>query len=96
MNRKELYLEIKQLGIANYISEKAQESYTRLPNIVLEEAIKDYKKNVILKKSKNTTVNTNTNISASEEKSAIIKLLSILQSKRVITAVEAEQVAKMF
>ena len=85
MSRKDLYAKVKQLGIADAIKSAYGDNYTRVSNADLEAFIN---KTEASKKVKESPVKT----SAKGEKAAFIKLLSILQARKVVAAKEAEEV----
>lgn len=93
MSRKELYNKVKELGVAGLIKSTFGDNFTRVSNANLEDFLRGFEK-------KTATVKKVTKATTEETKktegtgNAIVKLLSILQTKRVITAKEAEEVAK--
>lgn len=90
MSRKELYNKVKELGVADLIKSTFGDNFTRVSNANLEDFLRGFEK-------KTATVKKVTEATTKETKgtgNAIVKLLSILQTKRVITAKEAEEVAK--
>lgn len=89
MSRKDLYAKVKQLGIAEAIKSAYGDNYTRVSNANLEAFIN---KTEASKKVKKSPAKDN---SAKGEKAAFIKLLSILQARKVVSAKEAEEVAKL-
>lgn len=91
MTRKELYNRVKKLGVADIIKDRFGDNFTRVSNANLEAFLIGFGK-------KATPTKKVTKATAKETKgtsSAVIKLLSILQTKKVITAKEAEEVAKV-
>ncbi len=86
MSRKDLYAKVWQLGIAEAIKSAYGDNYTRVSNADLEAFIN---KTEASKKVKKSPAKDNS------EKAAFIKLLSILQAKRALTAKEAEEVAAL-
>lgn len=91
MSRKELYNKVRELGAADAIKAKFGDNFTRVSNANLEGFLRGFgKKTTPAKKvTKATTKETK------DTGSAIVKLLSILQTKKVITAKEAEEVAEV-
>lgn len=93
MSRKELYNKVKELGVADLIKSTFGDNFTRVSNANLEDFLRGFEK-------KTATVKKVTKATTKETKktkgigNVIVKLLSILQTKRVITAKEAEEVAK--
>lgn len=93
MSRKELYNKVKELGVAGLIKSTFGDNFTRVSNANLEDFLRGFEK-------KTTAVKKVTKATTKETKktkgigNVIVKLLSILQTKRVITAKEAEEVAK--
>lgn len=85
MSRKDLYAKVKQLGIAEAIKSTYGDNYTRVSNADLETFIN---KTEASKKVKKSPVQT----SANRKKAAFIKLLSILQARKIVSAKEAEEV----
>jgi predicted transcriptional regulator len=85
MSRKELYAKIKELGAADAIKTKFGDNYTRVSNANLEDFLRDFGKKTPKKRAASKKVN----------KEAMVKLLSTLQAKRVLTAKEAEEVAAL-
>lgn len=96
MTRKELYNKVKELGVADAIKAKFGDNFTRISSANLEDFLKNFKEPKEIKKKSDSTENTvkDTIKEAKSTSNAIIKLLTILQTKRVITAKEAEEVAK--
>lgn len=91
MTRKELYNRVKELGAANAIKTKFNDNYTRVSNADLEAFLRGFgKKTTPTKKVTKATTKETKGTS-----SAIVKLLSILQTKKVMTAKEAEEVAEV-
>lgn len=92
MSRKELYDKVRELGLADTIKKKYGGNFTRVSNANLEACINSCcNKNKAEKKiAKPASV-----VPAKTCKDAFIKLISILQSKRMITAKEGEEVAKL-
>lgn len=86
MTRKELYIKVKDLGVAGAIKAKFGDNYTRVSNADLETFLKDFSKKTTKKEKKEAT---------GFCKEAVVKLLSTLQAKRVLTAKEAEEVATL-
>ena len=99
MSRKELYAKVKELGIAGAIKAKFGDNYTRVSNSDLESFLRGFggkgsskkvgKKEATPRKSEDAPVGD------CPCKAAIIKLLSTLQARRTLTAVEAEEIAAM-
>lgn len=91
MSRKELYNKIRELGVAGAIKAKYGDNFTRISNANLESFLRGFApaKKVTKATTKATTKETK------GTGSAVIKLLSILQTKKVITAKEAEEVAEV-
>lgn len=97
MTRKELYSKIKELNLAEVIKKKYNDNYTRISSEKLQKVVDAH---ICCKKSTNSTVNVknikNTNKSYTSDKldvkKAIIRLLSVLQAKQVISATDAESV----
>ena len=85
MSRKDLYAKVKQLGIAEAIKSAYGDNYTRVSNADLEAFIN---KTEASKKVKKSPIQTSSN----GEKAAFIKLLSILQARKIVSAKEAEEV----
>lgn len=91
MTRKELYNRVKKLGVADIIKDRFGDNFTRVSNANLEAFLRGFgKKTTPTKKVTKATTKETKGTS-----SAIVKLLSILQTKKVITAKEAEEVAKV-
>ena len=88
MSRKDLYAKVKQLDIAEAIKSAYGDNYTRVSNADLEAFIN---KTEASKKVKESPVKT----SAKGEKTAFIKLLSILQARKIVSAKEAEEVVML-
>lgn len=91
MLRKELYKKVKELGAADAIKAKFGDNFTRVSNANLENFLRGFGK-------KTTPVKKVTKATAKKTKGAgdaVVKLLSILQTKKVITAKEAEEVAEV-
>ena len=86
MTRKELYIRVKDLGVADAIKTKFGDNYTRVSNADLEAFLKGFSKETTKKEKKEAT---------SSCKEAMVKLLSTLQAKRALTAKEAEEVAAL-
>lgn len=101
MSRKELYDKVRELGLADTIKKKYGDNFTRVSNSNLEEAIKAYLKNSKKEKKEEAVVEkaveapTKTPSDCKGCKEAVIKLISTLQAKRIITAKEAEEVAEL-
>lgn len=102
MSRKELYDKIKELGLADAIKKEFGDNYTRVSSSNLEKFIikthfeddnKEKKEKVVVDKVAEAPSKTPS--SHKDCKESIIKLISILQTKRVITAKEAEEVAEL-
>ena len=91
MSRKELYNKVKELGAADAIKAKFGDNFTRVSNADLEDFLKGFgKKTAPTKKVTQATTKETKGTG-----SAVVKLLSILQTKKVITAKEAEEVAEV-
>lgn len=91
MSRKELYNKVKELGAADAIKAKFGDNFTRVSNADLEDFLRGFgKKTTPAKKVTKATTKETKGTS-----SAVVKLLSILQTKKVITAKEAEEVAEV-
>ena len=96
MERKELYAKVKELNAQKAIHDKFGDNFTRVPNANLEAFLKGFaaktkkatKKACATPKKKEVVKNC-------PSKEAMIKLLSTLQAKRLLTAKEAEEVAKV-
>lgn len=90
MTRKELYAKVKELGAADAINKKFGDNFTRVSNAALEDFLKGFGKKPVetAPKKENKEVKGSC-------KEAVIKLLSTLQARRVITAKEAEEVAAL-
>ena len=101
MSRKELYDKIKELGLADAIKKKFGDNYTRVSSSNLEECIKAHlkgnkrekKEEVVAEKSVEAPIKTPSDCKGCKE--AVIKLISTLQIRRMITAKEAEEIAKL-
>ena len=101
MSRKELYDKIKELGLADAIKKKFGDNYTRVSSSNLENFIKAHlkcdkkekKEEVVVDKVTEAPSKIPSNPKCCKE--AIIKLVSILQTKRIITAKEAEEVVEL-
>lgn len=92
MSRKELYDKVRELGLADAIKKKYGDNFTRVSNANLEACISScYDKNTAKKKKAVKPAV----VPAKTCREAFIKLISILQSKRIITAKEGEEVAKL-
>lgn len=89
MSRKDLYAKVKQLGIAEAIKSAYGDNYTRVPNADLEAFIN---KTEASKKVKKSPAKASL---PKGEKAAFIKLLSILQARKVVSAEEAEEVVML-
>jgi hypothetical protein len=89
MSRKELYDKVRELGLADAINKKYGDNFTRVSNSNLEEAIKTH----LTKEKKKEDVTKVATCKGCKE--AIIKLISTLQIKRIITAKEAEEIAEL-
>lgn len=92
MLRKELYAKVKELGAADAIKTKFGDNYTRVSNVNLEIFLAGFGKKPVMKEA---TPKKNKKRATSSCKEAIVKLLSILQAKRALTAKEAEEVAAL-
>lgn len=91
MSRNELYKKVRELDAAAAIKAKFGDNFTRVSNLDLEAFLKGFEKKITPEKKV-------TKATAKETKgtgSAVVKLLSILQTKKVITAKEAEEVAEL-
>lgn len=89
MTRKELYDKIKKLGAQDTIKAKFGDNFTRVSSANLESFLKDFDKPT--KVNKKVVV-----VSASHgTEIAIIKLVSTLQAKKILTAKEANEVASL-
>ena len=86
MIRSELYDKIRELNAASAIKDEFGDNYTRIPNVALEEFLKGFRR-----KTKTATSSKKAVPSGSYEK-ALIKLVSTLQYKNVLTYKEAEEV----
>lgn len=87
MSRKELYDKVRELGLADAINKKYGDNFTRVSNSNLEEAIKAH----LTKKKEDVT-----KVAICKGcKEAVIKLISTLQIKRIITAKEAWEIAEL-
>lgn len=101
MSRKELYDKIKELGLADAIKKKFGDNYTRVSSsnlevfikVHLENGEKEKKKEAAMEKVVDNPIKTPSDHKGCRE--AIIKLISILQTKRMIKAKEAEEVAEL-
>lgn len=91
MTRKELYAKVKELGAADAINKKFGDNFTRVSNAALEDFLKGFGKKPV----KTAPKKENKEEVKGSCKEAIIKLLSTLQAKRVLTAKEAEEVAAL-
>ena len=89
MSRKDLYAKVKQLDIAEAIKSAYGDNYTRVSNADLEAFINKTEASKKVKKSPAK------NISTKGEKAAFIKLLSILQARKIVSAKEAEEVVML-
>lgn len=89
MERKVLYSEIKKFNLEETIKKQCGKNYTQVSNAVLEEFVKTakFKEAADTAKAKSPIKD--------NLKQAILKLLIRLQTKRVISATEAEEVAKL-
>ena len=85
MSRKELYKKVKELNAADAIMKRFGDNFTRISNAKLEDFLKNFGKKKAAPKNKKNV----------EDKVVIVKLLSILQAKKVLTAKEAEEVASL-
>lgn len=90
MTRQELYKKVKELGISKEIEKKFGQNFTRVSNTNLEDFINSYKakkfpskKSAPKKKVDETTAK------------LFIKLVSLLQLKKYLSAAEADEVLKM-
>jgi hypothetical protein len=93
MSRKELYDKVRELGLADAIKKKYGDNFTRVSNANLEACISScYDKNTAKEKKAAKPASV---VPAKTCREAFIKLISILQSKRMITAKEGEEVAKL-
>ena len=86
MTRKELYIRVKDIGVADAIKTKFGYNYTRVSNANLEAFLKGFSNKITEKEKKEATGSC---------KEAMVKLLSTLQAKRALTAKEAEEVAAL-
>lgn len=95
MTRKDLYVKIKELGVAAKIQAKFGKNYTLVSNADLGEFLKSYEKSIVKRTSKKVANIVGVELSVMKNNAnAITTLLSILQTKKIITAKEAEEVAK--
>lgn len=92
MTRKEIYTKIKELGVADKIQAKYGDNYTRVSSANLENFLNSLDK-VTTKKGATVEKTPKKEVSTLVETNAVIKLISILQTKKIITAKEAEEVA---
>ena len=92
MTRKELYIKVKDLGVADAIKAKFGDNYTRVSNADLEAFLKGFSKNTTKKEAAPKKEKKEATGSCKE---AMVKLLSTLQAKRALTAKEAEEVAAL-
>jgi hypothetical protein len=88
MLRKELYDKIKKLGAQNAVKERFGDNFTRVSSANLEGFIKVY-----TKKPSQPTAQTKATCPSHGPEVALVKLVSILQAKKLITAKEANEVA---
>lgn len=102
MTRKELYSKVKELNAADAIKDTFGDNFTRVSSANLEDFLKGFKKKPtsVKKKSEKSKSSGKSNHTTSMKEvkgtgSAIVKLLSILQVKKVLTAQEAEEVAEV-
>ena len=101
MSRKELYDKVRELGLADTIKKKYGDNFTRVSSSNLEEAINAHLKNSKKEKKEEAVVEKAVEAPAKATpnnkgcKEAVIKLISTLQAKRMITAKEAEEVAEL-
>lgn len=87
MNRQELYRKVKELGIAKEIEKKFGQNFTRVSNENLESFIKSYTAKKVKSAPKKKVDKTVAKL--------FIKLVSLLQLKKYLTAAEADEVLKM-
>lgn len=92
MSRKELYAKVKELGAADAIKTKFGDNYTRVSNADLEDFLRGFGKKTTKKEAAPKKEKKEATGSCKE---AMVKLLSILQAKRALTAKEAEEVAAL-
>lgn len=92
MTRQELYHKVKTLGAADAIKAKFGDNFTRVSNANLEDFLKGFKKKAAPAKKvvKASTMSLKTKTATN----AVIKLISILQTKKILSAEEAEEVVK--
>lgn len=101
MSRKELYDKVRDLGLASIIKEKYGDNYTRVSNSNLEECINAHMKGNKKKEKKEDVADkavkspNKTSLDCKNCKEAVIKLISTLQIRRMITAKEAEEIAEL-
>ena len=86
MSRKEIYIKIRELGIAKEIESRFGQNFTRVSNANLEEFLRGY--TTTAKKMIRKPVVPN-------YEKVIIRLVSTLQAKKYLTAAEAEDVLKL-
>lgn len=101
MSRKELYDKVRELGLVDAIKKKYGDNFTRVSSSNLEECIKAHlkgnkkekKEEVVAEKAVEAPVKTSSDCKGCQR--AVIKLISTLQTRRIITAKEAEEVAEL-
>lgn len=88
MTRKELYVKVKELNVAKAIEQKYGKNFTRVSNANLEAFIAGFGKKEVKPKTSNKQNSCNC-------KEILIKLLSTLQARYVITPKDADEIIKM-
>lgn len=88
MCRKDLYKKVKDLNAADAIKKKFGDNYTRISNHDLEFFFKEFEKKLASTAKPKRNAPTGCKV-------AMVDLLSTLQAKKVLTAKEAENIAKV-
>lgn len=95
MTRKELYNEINRLGIADQVKKCYGDNYTRVSSDKLECLIRKHTPAKPTKAPFTAPKKEKAACTKNGTKEALVKLFSILQARKVISAKEAEEVASL-
>lgn len=87
MNRKEIYIKIKEYNLAEAIKKTFHENYTRIPSANLECFISDY----VSSRGEEQEVIGDTRKDA-VEKSSLVKLIETLQKKHILLKSEVDYI----
>ena len=87
MNRKEIYIKIKEYNLAEAIKKTFHENYTRIPSANLECFISDY----VSSRGEEQEVIGDTRKDA-VEKSSLVKLVETLQKKHILLKSEVDYI----